>query len=85
MRVNVYIRKKNEPLWESLEDKSDWVNRMLGENVFLREVEAEFPKEVAVYEKAEPGSGDAVATVTRVSTCKHGSAKGNCKHKECNV
>jgi len=29
VRVNIYIRKENEELWNGLADKSDWVNRML--------------------------------------------------------
>jgi len=31
MHANIYIRKDNEDIWESMEDRSDWVNRKLAE------------------------------------------------------
>lgn len=29
MRSTVYIRKENQDAWEHIEDKSEWVNKML--------------------------------------------------------
>lgn len=41
MRTHVYIRKQNEQYWETIEDKSGWLNDILDKERVAKEQEDE--------------------------------------------
>lgn len=71
MKATIYIRKENEDWWEEF-GSSAWVNEM-------------------IIQTLEAGDSEYVASIAKARKepttplCKHGYAKGNCKHAGCNV
>lgn len=78
MRVNIYIRKENEEMWNST-SKSLWVNTRLEE---MREKKKPFTKKpVAEPNVAKPEFKQEYSSNNEdtIEFCKHDAVKGMCK------
>lgn len=74
MRVHIWIRKENEVWWEE-NGSSGWVN-----GVIIKLGKPSSARKDKDYIEALVNSDDGL----NYDTCKHGFAKGNCKHESCN-
>lgn len=73
MRANIYIRKENEKTWESLKDKSEWVNVALSKLTITNEVTP------VPYSDKPPMQIPSVFKTPTAKTCKHGMDPELCK------
>lgn len=91
MRANIHIRKENEGIWESIENKSRFVNDMLAMKSPAPDA-IQLPK-VPGYKVEVVDKGINAVTVHRmapeitqmmkqkmIAVCNHGAAKGMCKY-----
>lgn len=99
MQTTIYIRKENEKFWESLHDKSAWINEKLAEP-FIGKVRARQdyrpappPTKTVSRDsyKDIPAKSDPTYTVAEAITndlvgaglCEHGADKRQCLQVKC--
>jgi len=91
MRVNVWIRKENEQVWQDMTNKSEWLNEMLVRETTPLKAMPRISKPVTEALKDVETLEPDFTTPRRVlenlpkptAYCEHGQLKGQCLQKKC--
>lgn len=79
MRVDIYIRKENEEIWEGIPNKSEWINELL--------YERGEPSFSGVKKPTQAYESDFEKAPVKVNMCKNGhlipTGRDKCTWKGC--